>query len=854
MVRYNDDGSVDNGFGNGGLAVADFGLPRETATGVAIQPEGEIVVSAKTLEDPTEDMQDLYAVRFTSDGDLDTTFSDDGYAAFDAQTSIAGADDVVVRIDNNDKLPKVTLIGNSLLETSGSNRTAIIGEFSADGTPHEAYNGGVRRRIPGTVRSLVPGNVGSLFVVGGSGDIDGDDYQIVLLDDDGGTNFSFGEFGTANLDRGATDEELLDWVRITAVNRSDDRYVGLAEEDGDFLLLGIELGGDTFDEDFGTMGEVLTDFGGFDTPRAIALVPQERILVCGETHDGEKSRTAIAAYNLDGSPDLGFGVDGKVVTDFPEGDTGGIACLLQPDEKLVVGGSGEGGDGFISLSRYGFFGDDEDGVAYADGVIIPLGAETQAEVTVNGSGGSANLFGWIDFDRNGVFDHPGEQVANGMGAFAGLADGPVSVPFTVPGTAPTGNTYSRWRVTTDSAVGPEGEASDGEIEDGRLCFINAPADPPIPCQASIKESTNPGGSDLPDITSDGNQIVFQSVGDLVGNNDVARFQIFHFNRETGEMRQITRVAHPKNAETPVISGDGSWIGFVSNEDFTGENPLKADQVFLYEVATSAFLQITYSEGDAIFNDLSADNAGDRFAFRTTKDLTGDNPDGRIQVFLYDISDATLTQLTDSTQINTEGVANMSLTGNGEKIVFESKGDWIGQNADKNQEIFLLDIASKGITQITQTADGDNTGHTVSDDGTLIAFSSKSELVEPGGTFNPDLILYDGVAQDFDRITEINSFTVGVSDAELSGDGSRILFRSSADLVGTNADAGRELFLYDRATDSFSQVTFSDETVSFPNARINVDGTRVVFSDARDLVGESPDGYREIYIVDLPPTP
>ena len=100
------------------------------------------------------------------------------------------------------------------------------------------------------------------------------------------------------------------------------------------------------------------------------------------------------------------------------------------------------------------------------------------------------------------------------GAFAGLADGPVSVPFTVPGTSPTGNTYSRWRVTTDTAVGPEGEASDGEIEDGRLCFINAPADPPIPCQASIKESTNPGGSDLPDITSDGNQIVFQSVGRL----------------------------------------------------------------------------------------------------------------------------------------------------------------------------------------------------------------------------------------------------------------------------------------------------------------------------------------------------
>ena len=341
---------------------------------------------------------------------------------------------------------------------------------------------------------------------------------------------------------------------------------------------------------------------------------------------------------------------------------------------------------------------------------------------------------------------------------------------------------------------------------------------------------------------------------MVGNNDVGRPQVFHFDRKTGEMRQITRVAHPKIAETPVISGDGSWIGFVSNEDFTGENPLKTTQVFLYEVATSAFLQITDSEGSADFLDLSADNAGDRFAFRSTKDLTGDNPDGRTQAFLYDISDATLTQLTDSTQINTEGIRNLSLTGNGEKIVFESKGDWTGQNADKNQEIFVLDIASKALTQITQTADGDNTSHTVSDDGTLIAFSSRSDLVEPGGTFNPDLILYDGVAQDFDRITEINSFTTGVSDVVLSGDGSRILFRTSVDLVGTNADGGRELFLYDRATEAYSQVTFSDETVSFPNAKINVDGTRVVFADSRDLVGENPIGYKEIYTVDLPATP
>jgi Tol biopolymer transport system component len=691
-----------------------------------------------------------------------------------------------------------------------------------------------------------------LHVIGSNGETVDDDYQIALLDDDGDQNFSFGEFGIAQLDGGATDEELLDLVRVT----SENYYVGLAESGGDFLLLGIEAGGDDFYEDFGVMGKVLTDFGGFDTPRAIALVPQERILVCGETRDGEKSRTAIAAYNLDGSPDLSFGDGGKIITDFPEGDSGAFACLLQPDEKLVVAGSGDLGGGFITLSRYGYFEDDEDGVSFAYGALLSLGMQTQAEVRVDGSGGSANLFGWIDFNRNGSFADPGEQVANGMGAFAGLPDGPVSVPFTVPETAPTGNTYSRWRITTDTAIGPSGEASDGEIEDTRLCLLDPTADPLIPCQVSIKESTTPGGSDLPDITLDGNQVVFQSAADLVGNNEAARFQIFHFDAGTGELTQITRVSHPRGAETPAISGDGSWIGFVSDEDLIGENPLFDDQVFLYEVATATFLQVTHQEGDATFRDLCADTAGDRFAFRSAEDLTGENPDGNSEIFLYDISDATLTQLTDYTQAESGGtIFALRVSGNGERIVFDGSADLTGQNPENNTEVFLYDIPTQTITQITQTESGDHDTADISDDGTLIAFEGKTDFTAgKGGFFNPDIFLYDTTTQTFSRITEVNSFNTGGVRPVISGDGNRILFTSSADIVGSNADGGSELFLYDRAADTYIQVTVSDESTSFYNARLNSDGTRVVFADSRDLVGENPNGYREIFLIDIPPSP
>src|SRR4030095_5109302 len=55
----------------------------------------------------------------------------------------------------------------------------------------------------------------------------------------------------------------------------------------------------------------------------------------------ESSNTdfALARYNTDGTPDLGFGVGGKVTTDFDGHTDAACASLVQPDGKLVAVGS-----------------------------------------------------------------------------------------------------------------------------------------------------------------------------------------------------------------------------------------------------------------------------------------------------------------------------------------------------------------------------------------------------------------------------------------------------------------------------------------------------------------------------------
>ena len=65
-------------------------------------------------------------------------------------------------------------------------------------------------------------------------------------------------------------------------------------------------------------------------------------------------------------------------------------------------------------------------------------------------------------DGDGVFDSSREQIAGAVD----VVEGDNMLEFDVPSWAASGNTYARFRLTTDSiGSNPGGEASDGEVED-----------------------------------------------------------------------------------------------------------------------------------------------------------------------------------------------------------------------------------------------------------------------------------------------------------------------------------------------------------------------------------------------------
>lgn len=98
----------------------------------------------------------------------------------------------------------------------------------------------------------------------------------------------------------------------------------------------------------------------------------------------------------------------------------------------------------------------DDGVTF-DTPMVP-GSVTTITVTASGEG---LLHAWIDFNGDGDWNDPGEQIF----ANEPLVEGENELTFAVPSNVSPTSTFARFRFSTDTNLAPTGDASDGEVED-----------------------------------------------------------------------------------------------------------------------------------------------------------------------------------------------------------------------------------------------------------------------------------------------------------------------------------------------------------------------------------------------------
>ncbi len=139
LVRYNTNGSLDSGlagdstpgdsFGTGGVVLTDHGSNNETASRVAVQPDGKILAAGTVYGGQS---LDFAMARYLANGSLDTTFNGTGKVLTPVGTGEDNCEGMALLADG-----KILLSGNTL---TGSNNDTVLVRYNANGSLDTTFN------------------------------------------------------------------------------------------------------------------------------------------------------------------------------------------------------------------------------------------------------------------------------------------------------------------------------------------------------------------------------------------------------------------------------------------------------------------------------------------------------------------------------------------------------------------------------------------------------------------------------------------------------------------------------------------------------------------------------------------
>lgn len=333
LVRYNENGSLDETFGIGGIVTTDFdNMLNDAAFGGAIQNDGKIVLVGVTSFNAIG-LGNFALARYNSDGSLDSSFGSAGKVVTNVQSS--GEDEaksILIQPDG-----KLVVVGHTL----GSDPDyQVIVRYNNNGTLDPTFGNA------GIVRTVISGHSiwgnsvaiqtdGKLLIGGGMQTVPAPptatfSYTLTRLNPDGTRDNSFDGDGFKSIlyGIGGGPGEL----HIRAIGVQQDGRITAAGWDSVLFRFNSNGSPDTSFDGDGTLRPVLN--GG--TPKSILLSASGKITVAGTT----SGDFAIARYKPDGSLDTAFSTDGYLSVDVDSGASD-MAAAVKIDSfgRIVIGGA-----------------------------------------------------------------------------------------------------------------------------------------------------------------------------------------------------------------------------------------------------------------------------------------------------------------------------------------------------------------------------------------------------------------------------------------------------------------------------------------------------------------------------------
>ncbi len=242
-------------------------------------------------------------------------------------------------------------------------------------------------------------------------------------------------------------------------------------------------------------------------------------------------------------------------------------------------------------------------------------------------------------------------------------------------------------------------------------------------------------------------------------------------------------------------------------------------------------------------------------FTSSAILSANDTNGTSDVFLYDRQADTVTLVSHNAALSGSATGT-SLTPvisyDGSSVAFVSNAnDLVGSmatNTTQANNIFVWERSTSKISLVSSDANGssgtlDSSAPSISDDGSAIAFQTRSPLSPTDGNrTGMDVYVWDrvkGLTQVSQNLTGGRSIPQGADSPVISGDGNYVAFAGLYNnLTYGDTNNAQDIFLWQRSDGAIANLTMTGDAGS-ANPVINQDGSRVAFvSDATNFANDT----------------
>lgn len=407
------------------------------------------------------------------------------------------------------------------------------------------------------------------------------------------------------------------------------------------------------------------------------------------------------------------------------------------------------------------------------------------------------------------------------------------------------------------------------------------------------------------ISANGNYIVFTSAAsNLVADDTNNQVDIFWVNRQTGDIRLITRGANAPSLN-PVISANGLVVAFTS----TASNLVAGDanggqDVFVWNSVDNSIVRISRGavESDGVSEQPVISEDGRYVAFiSAASNLVAGDTNARRDVFVWDRTANALSLVSRSTNdtLSNGDSSEVSISSNGRRIAFTSTASNLTDNAaadaDGDEDVFVRDLDSNTTIHVsvnqgggysTTPQTGPNAGFNarafnpiMSGNGAFVVFTSDFEDLVTGDANGANDIFRRDLTAGTTQLVSVNrSGTAsgsgtpgsdggigggsgsGSSNPSITTDGRFVVFNSfSNDLAAGDTNAALDVFVRDMlagVTSLVSQTpeeTNSGRGASF-NPVISGNGSYIAFNSlATDLIPRDLNSASDVFGLNLAST-